>query len=179
MPAKGDTFENYIEKLNLEHLFRQLNAPNPESLAKAVKYFTIKEAKSRDKIVLNYFGKDGINRLTDIICKFLLAQPRIPSNANVLDVGAGTGFFTAAICRRIHEELPKVQFYALDATPAMLAALEKRNVGIVPFIGIAENIKDSINEARKFFKIPREFDAAFSTLMLHHSVEPENVFRSI
>lgn len=174
-----NNFKNYVKQLNLEQLFRQLNAPNPETLAKEVAYFTVKEARNRDKIIMNYFGKNGINRLTDVICNFLLATPSIPADADVLDVGAGTGFFTVKVHKRLREILPKVRFYALDATPAMLTALGKRDVGIVPFVGVAENIKGSINEARKFFKIPHEFDAVFSTLMLHHSSEPEKVFRSI
>ncbi|MEM3726425.1 MAG: class I SAM-dependent methyltransferase [Candidatus Bathyarchaeia archaeon] len=174
-----NNFKNYVKQLNLEQLFRRLKSPKPELLAKEVTYFTIKEARNRDKILVNYFGKNGINSLTDVICNFLLATPSIPADADVLDVGAGTGFFTVKVYRKLRERLPKVRFYALDATPAMLTALEKRGVGIVPFVGIAESIKGSINEARKFFEIPHEFDAVFSTLMLHHSPEPENVFRSI
>lgn len=67
----------------------------------------------------------------------------------------------------------------MDITPAMLLALEKKNANITPFIGVAENIKDSIKEARKYFKIPYKFDSVFSTLMLHHSTQPEKVFKSI
>jgi ubiquinone/menaquinone biosynthesis C-methylase UbiE len=93
----------------------------------------------------------------------------------VLDVGAGSGFFTAKIAERI----PDARFYAMDATPAMLITLAKKNSGITPFLGIAENIQASIQEAKAYDKIPAKFDAAFSTLMLHHSVNPENVFASV
>jgi SAM-dependent methyltransferase len=67
----------------------------------------------------------------------------------------------------------------MDATPAMLLALEKKKVGITPFLGVAENIEASIKEARAYAEIPDKFDAVFSTLMLHHSTKPEKVFESI
>ncbi|MBS7621519.1 hypothetical protein KEJ32_05350 [Candidatus Bathyarchaeota archaeon] len=54
----------------------------------------------------------------------------------------------------------------------MLISLRKKSDEITPFVGIAENIKGSIKEARKYFNIPHRFDAVFSTLMLHHSAEP-------
>jgi ubiquinone/menaquinone biosynthesis C-methylase UbiE len=92
-----------------------------------------------------------------------------------LDVGAGSGFFTAKIAERI----PNAKFYAMDATPAMLNASAKKDLGITPFLGIAENIEASITEAKAYANVPAEFDAAFSTLMLHHSVNPEKVFKSI
>jgi hypothetical protein len=37
----------------------------------------------------------------------------------------------------------------MDATPAMLMSLENKSVKITPFIGLAENIKGSIKEAKK------------------------------
>jgi ubiquinone/menaquinone biosynthesis C-methylase UbiE len=109
----------------------------------------------------------------------LFTPPRLPVNAKVLDVGAGTGFFTIKVYNRVRQKLPKVGFYAMDATPAMLMSLEKKRVSITLFVGLAENIKGSIEEARKYFNVPSKFDAVFSTLMLHHSTKPEKVFRSI
>jgi SAM-dependent methyltransferase len=179
MLSKEYSFENYVEKLQLEQLFKRLEVPNPELLAKEVKYFSIKEARKRDRIVVGYFGKSGTSQIVDCIYEFLLSPPKLAANADVLDVGVGTGYFTVKIYRKIRRKLPKVCFYAMDATPAMLIALKKKRVGIVPFLGVAENIEGSIKEARKYFSIPRKFDAAFSTLMLHHSVEPEKVFESI
>lgn len=61
----------------------------------------------------------------------------------------------------------------------MLISLRKKSDEITPFVGIAENIKGSIKEARKYFNIPLRFDAVFSTLMLHHSAEPRIVFKGI
>lgn len=173
------SFTNYIQNLQLEQLFRKLNAPDPALLAKEVKYFTTREAEKRDRIVLDYFGENGINQIVNTIYEFMFAPPRLPVNAKVLDVGAGTGSFTIRVYNRVRQRLPKVSFYAMDVTPAMLISLAKKSAGITPFIGAAENIKGSINEARKYFNVPRKFDAVFSTLMLHHSIEPEKVFRSI
>jgi SAM-dependent methyltransferase len=67
----------------------------------------------------------------------------------------------------------------MDMTPAMLLSLMKKKVDVQPFIGLAENLEGSIKEAVKYFDIPDKFDAIFSTLMLHHSVKPEKVFKSI
>lgn len=144
-----------------------------------MEHFTTKEAEKRDEILINYFGKNGVNRIVNSITKLLLAPPMPPANAKVLDVGAGTGFFTAKIAEKVKAKLPKASFYAMDLTPAMLLSLDKKNAGITPFIGMAENIEGSIKEAKKHFNIPYKFDAIFSTLMLHHSTQPEKVFRSL
>ena len=141
-------------------------------------HFTTKEAEKRDKIVIDYFGQNGINRIVDSITESLLTDPRLAANASVLDAGAGSGFFTVKVESKIHSTLPKVSFYAMDLTPAMLRILA-RNTDITPFIGLAENLGGSIRQARKHFRIPLKFDAVFSTLMLHHSMHPEKVFESI
>jgi len=171
--------ETYVKTLQLEHFFKKLGVSNPETLAKEVEHFTTKEAEKRDKIIMDYFGESGVNRIVSTIAKLLLASPRLPANAKVLDVGAGSGFFTVKIAEKIHARLPKVSFYAMDITPAMLLSLAKKKAKITPFLGVAENIQGSIKEARKLFKIPHKFDAIFSTLMLHHSTQPEKVFKSL
>jgi SAM-dependent methyltransferase len=170
--------EKYLKNLQLEHLFRKFGVSYPEVLAKEIEHFTTIEAEKRDKIVTDYFGKSGVNRIVDTITKLLLVSPKLPTKAKVLDVGAGSGFFTAKIARKIRVEFPTVSFYAMDLTPAMLLSLVSKRANVTPFIGIAENIKDSVEEVRKFFKIPYKFDAIFSTLMLHHSIQPEKVFKS-
>ncbi len=171
--------KNYIKQLKLEQLYQKLGASTPQTLVKEAKYFTTKEAKKRDKIVINYFGKEGVNRIVDTITNLLLEPPRLSTNAKILDVGAGSGFFTVKIAEQIRLKLPKATFYAMDITPAMLLSLEAKNANITPFIGIAENIKDSIKEATRYFNIPQQFDAVFTTLMLHHSIHPEKVFKSL
>jgi SAM-dependent methyltransferase len=177
--VKDMSFKNYIQNVQLNKLFRKLNAPNPELLAEEVKYFTTEEAEKRDKILLDYLGENGINQIVNIIYEFLFASPRLSVNAKVLDVGAGTGFFTVRLYDRVRRRFPKVKFYAVDATPAMLMSIEKKRISITLFVGLAENIKGSVKEARRYFDIPYRFDAVFSTLMLHHSIQPEKVFQSI
>jgi len=173
------SLESYVKELQLERFFKKLGASNPEMLAKEVEHFTTKEAGRRDEIVISYFREDGVNRIVDTITSILLAPPKLPANAKVLDIGAGTGFFTVQIANKLRSKLPKVSFYAMDITPAMLLSLEKKNAKITPFLGLAENIDGSIKEARKYFDIPHKFDAIFSTLMLHHSIHPEKIFKSL
>jgi len=173
------SFEEYAKSLRIEQFFKRLGATNPTVLAQEVEHFTTKEAEKRDKIVLNYFGEDGINRIANTIADLLLSPPRPPKGAKVLDVGAGTGFFTVRIAEKTRAKLSGATFYAMDLTPAMLLSLSKKRADITPFVGIAENIHGSIREARKHFNIPYKFDAVFSTLMLHHNTRPEKVFKSI
>ena len=173
------SLEKYLKNLQLEQLFGKLGASNPEILAEEIEHFTTKEAEKRDKIVINYFRENGVNQIVSNITKILFASPKLPAKAKVLDVGAGSGFFTVKIAEKIHDQLPAVSLYAMDLTPAMLLPLAKKKGNITPFIGIAENIESSIKEAKKFFNIPYKFDAIFSTLMLHHSTQPEKVFKSL
>jgi len=170
--------EKYLKNLQLGQLFRKLGTSNPEILAKEIEHFTTREAEKRDKIVINYFGENGVNRIVDTITKILLAS-KLPAKAKLLDVGAGSGFFTVKIAEKIRAKLPTASLYAMDLTPAMLLSLAKKKANITPFIGIAENIEGSIKEAKKLFNIPFKFDAIFSTLMLHHSTYPEKVFKSL
>ena len=172
------SLEEYVKTLQFQQFFKKLGVSNPETLTKEVEHFTIKEAEKRDKIVKDYFGESGVKRIVNTITKLLLTPPRPPANAKVLDVGAGTGFFTVKIAKKLHAKLSEASFYAMDLTPAMLLSLTEKKADITPFIGIAENIEGSIKEAKRFFNIPFKFDAIFSTLMLHHSVQPEKVFKS-
>ena len=171
--------EEYASNVNLAELFQKLGASQPETLAKTVEHFTTKEAKKRDKIVLGYFGEEGVNRIVESITEKLLSEPTLGKDSKILDIGAGSGFFTARIAENVKRKVPNAKFFAMDATPAMLTALSKKNPTITPFLGIAENIEASIAEAKTYAEIPTRFDAAFSTLMLHHSPKPEKVFESI
>ncbi|MGC9095531.1 MAG: hypothetical protein ACP5IM_08030, partial [Candidatus Bathyarchaeia archaeon] len=59
------SIEKYAHNLCLEQLFRKLGCSNPETLAKEVEHFTLKEAEKRDEIVLKYFGEDGVKRIVN------------------------------------------------------------------------------------------------------------------
>jgi SAM-dependent methyltransferase len=175
----SERFEDYLKQVDLEKLLKSLGAPNPEVLAKTVKHFTTEEGEKRDEIVIDYFGQSGVDRIAEAITESLTAPPRLAANAKLLDVGAGSGYFTVRVAERTRRGLPGASFYAVDLTPAMLLSLVRKNAGITAFLGLAENIQGSIKLARSFFNIPQEFEGAFSTLMLHHSAEPEKVFESI
>jgi len=172
------TFEDYLKNVKLKELLEELKVPKIGTLMKEVKHFTEKEAERRDKIVLSYFGEDGIERAIDSIVQGLLSPPRLRKNAKVLDVGAGSGFFTTKVVDKVRRHLPEAAFYALDLTSVMLRVLARKTPEITPFLGVAENVRGSVEQARKYLNIPEKFDAIFSILMLHHCLDIEMVFES-
>ena len=173
------TFEHYLQAIDMQKLLEELAVPNVEMVVKEIRHFTQKEAEKRDKILLSYFGEDSINLIVDSICNRLLSTPKLKEDAEILDVGAGSGFFTIKVARKLRNKLPKATFYAMDATPIMLQMLTRKTSEIQPFLGIAENITESAKLARKHLNVPMKFDALFSTLMLHHCVSVEKVFQSM
>lgn len=175
---KMSTFEDYLKSVEIQKLVKKLGISRIEIIMKEIKHFTEKEAKHRDEIVLSYFGKTGVKRIIDSIVQSLLSKPTLREPAEFLDVGSGSGFFTSQVVDKLRRHLPDATFYAMDLTPAMLQVLAKKTTEITPFIGVAENIQGSVEQARKYLKIPEEFDAIFSTLMLHHCLDIERVFRS-
>ena len=172
-------FKRYLESVEMKSLLEKLEVSNLETLLEAIEHFTQKEAEKRDKILLSYFGEDGVNRIVNSICDRLLSPPKLKNNAQILDVGAGSGLFTVKIARNLHKTLPKTSFYAMDITPAMLKLLAEKTSEIVPFLGVAENISQSVKLARKHLSVPTKFNAVYSTLMLHHCLNIETVFQSI
>jgi ubiquinone/menaquinone biosynthesis C-methylase UbiE len=148
------TFEDYLKSIELQELLEELKAPKIETLMKEIKHFTEKEAKRRDKIVLSYFGEDGIERVIHSIVQGLLSPPRLRKNAKVLDVGAGSGFFTTKVADKVRRHLPEAAFYAMDLTPVMLRVLARKTPEITPFLGVAENVRGSVEHARRYINIP-------------------------
>jgi len=163
----------------MHKLLEELAVPNAQVILKEIKHFTQKEAEKRDKILLGYFSEDSINLIVNSICNRLLLTPKLKEDAEILDVGAGSGLFTIRVARKLRIKLPKATFYAMDATPIMLKMLTRKTSEIQPFLGIAENITKSVELARKHFWIPHKFDAILSTLMLHHCSSVEKVFQSM
>jgi len=172
-------FETYIKNVDVRELLESLDVPNIDVLLKKIRHFSLKEAEKRDSIVLGYFGETGINRIVDSIVDCMLSYPRLATNAKVLDVGAGSGFFTLRVMEKLRYTMPSLAFFAMDLTPAMLQVLARKSSEIMPFLGVAENISGGVEQARKYLGVPRKFDAVYSTLMLHHSLDPEEVFVSM
>jgi len=149
-------------------------------MVKEIKHFTEKEAEKRDKIVLSYFGEAGVKQIEDAIVTAITSPPKLKTSAQILDIGAGSGFFTTRVAHKLKKSLPQAAFYAMDATPAMLLTLTKKTDEIItPFFGIAENIAGSIKKANKYAEIPSRFDAVFSALMLHHCPDINEVFHNL
>jgi len=174
------TLEKYLEKVDLHSLLSELGAQNINLLVGEIRHFTEKEARKRDKIVLSYFGQDGVKQIVDSIVICLTSSLKQKANAQILDIGAGSGFFTTRVSRKLKERLSNASFYAMDATPAMLLTMaRKKGDEITPFFGIADNIAGSIQKAKKYAAVPEHFDVVFSTLMLHHCPDVNKVFRSL
>jgi len=173
------TFEDYLKGVELQKLLEELRVPNVGKLTEEIKHFAEKEAEKRDKIVLSYFGEEGIKRIVESIARWLLSPPKLRENAKILDVGAGSGFFTLAVVEKLRQHLPEASFYAMDITPAMLRLLARKTSQVTPFLGVAENIRGSLEHARRHLKVPEKFDAIFSTLTLHHCPDIEKVFQSV
>jgi len=172
-------FERYLQTVDMQKLLEELAVPRASLVLKEITHFTQKEAEKRDKILLSYFSEAGVNLIVDSVCNRLLSTPKLREDAEILDVGAGSGLFTIRMTKKLRNKLPKATLYALDATPIMLRMLSKKTSEIQPFLGVAENIKKSAKLARKHLRIPEKFDAMFSTLMLHHCSTVEEVFQSM
>jgi len=171
------SLEEYLEAADLPELLRELGAQNVDLLIKEISHFTAKEAEKRDKIVLSYFSENGVNKIINSITTGLNSHPKLKPNDKILDIGAGSGFFTARVASKVRRLVPTASFYAMDATPAMLLTLAKKKENISPLFGIAENIAGSVENAKKYAAVPKRFDAVFSTLMLHHCPDIDKVFK--
>lgn len=172
-------FEGYLRKINLRVLIESLEISEVEPLVGMIRHFTVEEAEKRDQIVLSYFGENGVKRIADAIIGRVLAAPKPRQNATILDVGAGSGFFTLRVVGGLRQHLPNASFYAMDITPAMLRALARKTSELTLFLGVGENIAGSVELARSYLRVPEKFDVVFSTLVLHHCLEVEKVFKSI
>jgi SAM-dependent methyltransferase len=176
-------YERYLKEADFRDFLRRLDLPDIEVLMANVEYFTEKEAEKRDEIVKGYFGVSAINTIVDEVAKNL---QKLSKKSSILDVGAGTGFFTTGIAEKLAGR--NFGFYAFDATPAMLNVLVKKlcklNASIPPILGVAERINESITVSRKVYQplgieLPSRYDAIISILMLHHCKNPSEVFNSM
>jgi ubiquinone/menaquinone biosynthesis C-methylase UbiE len=165
------------DEKHLQNIINKLDKRHRETVLSQIEYFSKKEADNRDKIIIGYFGDRGIMNIVNIVVETI--KPYITmENTTILDVGAGTGFFTIKIAEKIWRIQPKASIYALDITPQMLKNIEKKNSRITTILGLAENIEESIKINRKK-TIPRKYNAIFSILTLHHCKDIDKVFMSM
>ncbi|WP_324736442.1 methyltransferase domain-containing protein [Thermococcus sp. SY098] len=145
-------------------------------LVEQIEYFET-EAPERDDIVRDYLRDECIETIVEEIVEEILKLNR--KSIKLLDVAAGSGFFTERVKEKLEEKGIKVEVYGFDITPSMLRRLKEK--GITPIWGVAEKIGESIRIANEHYGInaPKEFDVVLSTLAFHHFLKPEEVLRSM
>ncbi|MEM3404593.1 MAG: class I SAM-dependent methyltransferase [Nitrososphaeria archaeon] len=74
--------------------------------------------------------------ITESIVEYLLTLSKLMRDAEILDVGAGSGFFIIYVANKVRRPISMTSFYVMDITPAMLSILEGKNSKIMPSIGI-------------------------------------------
>jgi len=62
-------------------------------------------------MVLSYLGIHGINRIVKLIANFLTFPPKLKDNADILDVGVGSGIFTAKIIEEVSSRMPNASLH--------------------------------------------------------------------
>jgi SAM-dependent methyltransferase len=168
--------EQYLERVRPAELFARLKVGDADTLAANVAHFTEKEARDRDAIVLGHLGSDGAQRVVDAVVEGLLPAGAMNPQPALLDLGAGSGFFTHRVAEGLRARGLRPRLFAMDATPAMLRALGRKPFPIVPVLGLLEDVEGSVREAAKVQPLPALFDGAFSTLALHHCPDPPRFF---
>ncbi len=145
-------------------------------IAAQVRHFE-EEAPARDSIVEQYFDRSCVERIVQAVAEQLLRLGR-PS-LRILDIGAGSGYFTSRILSLLREAGIRVEAYGLDVTPGMLRRLAEK--GITPVWGTAERVAESIELARTKLglRAPERFDAVITTFTLHHIPEPSEAMAGI
>lgn len=159
----------FLEKLGFD-------GDSINELIEQIEYFET-EAPERDDIVRDYLRDECIETIVNDIITEILKLNR--ENIKLLDVAAGSGFFTERVKRKLEEEGIKVEVYGFDITPSMLRRLMEK--GITPVWGVAERIGDSIRMANEHYGLsaPEKFDVVVSTLAFHHFLNPEEVLESM
>ncbi|SHH23340.1 class I SAM-dependent methyltransferase [Thermosipho atlanticus] len=169
MTVTTNEIKKFLKKLSFDETF--IN-----EFIEQINYFE-SEAEIRDNIVRGYLDEECIEAIIDEITNELSALNK--NELTVLDVAAGSGFFTEKVKKKLEKNKIKIHLFALDITPGMLKNLQQNGISIV--WGVAEKIKDSIKIFNEYYKtkIPEEFDAIFTTLAFHHFLEPEEVLTSM
>ncbi|QTA37679.1 class I SAM-dependent methyltransferase [Thermosipho ferrireducens] len=169
MIITNDEIKLFLKKLSFDDDYI-------EEFIEQINYFE-GEAKIRDDIVKSYLNDECIEVITNEIVYELLKLDK--TKLTILDVAAGSGFFTKRIKNKLEKKGLKVELFGLDITQSMLKNLRQK--GIFSVWGVAEKIKKSIEIFNEHYKtdVPEKFDAVFSTLAFHHFLQPEKVLSSM
>jgi len=164
-----DEVKEFLKKLGFDE-------KSARELVEQIEYFET-EAPERDDIVRDYLRDECIERLVEEIAREVLRLGR--KEVRILDVAAGSGFFTERVKKRLESMGVLTEVYGLDITPSMLKRLKEK--GITPVWGVAERIGDSIRIANDHYglDVPEKFDVVVSTLAFHHFLNPEAVLGSM
>ncbi len=170
------TVKDYLARVDPEQLYTRLRVASPEELRRNVAHFTDKEAMERDRIVLDHLGEAGVAAVVETVSEALLHSGDMTREPEVLDAGAGSGFFTKRVADRLRSHGLRPRMFAMDATPAMLRALGAKHAEIVSFLGVLEDLEGSAHEAAQVQPLPPSFHGLLSTLALHHCPDPALFF---
>jgi ubiquinone/menaquinone biosynthesis C-methylase UbiE len=102
------------------------------------------------------------------IHKRLMSKIELSANANVLDLGCGTG----QLLNRLGKEYPEIKGIGLDLSPQMLKVARQKNQHRPRFIYIEGNA-----ESLPFAE--GQFDAVFNTISFLHYPHPDQVLREV
>lgn len=67
-------YEDCLKNVKVYKLLRELGVPKIEAVIQQIEHFAQMEADRRDRILLSYFGEDGIKRIIDSIVQGLLSH---------------------------------------------------------------------------------------------------------
>ncbi|MDB9453524.1 class I SAM-dependent methyltransferase [Dolichospermum circinale] len=102
------------------------------------------------------------------IHKRLLSQVELSANANVLDLGCGTG----RLLNRLANQFPEITGTGLDLSPQMLRVARQNNrhrPRLIYLEGNAENLPF----------VEGQFDAVFNTISFLHYPQPDQVLKEV
>lgn len=102
------------------------------------------------------------------IHKRLIETIELPQNANVLDLGCGTG----QLFNRLGKKYPEITGTGLDLSPKMLQVARQKNQYRPRFIYIEGN-------AQELPFAEGQFDAVFNTISFLHYPQPEQVLSEV
>ncbi|MGD1804395.1 class I SAM-dependent methyltransferase [Dapis sp. BLCC M126] len=102
------------------------------------------------------------------IHKRLLEYVDLPSSANVLDLGCGTG----KLLYRLAINFPNLQGTGLDLSPEMISQANSRNC-------YPQRLRFLLGNAEEMPLTDEEFDAVFNTISFLHYPHPQQVFNEV